>query len=214
MPPEFPVSTNYFYADLMVGEPRHPLTAKALDHEPAMIQPIAVHDHAAAKEETDPLTRQQIGMKIMVPKAVVGNEGEHVRAQAEIDIQCHAAAPPQPNAGPEHSTGRQGRPTTIAVGLPPADPCGRPIIAGHPKPTQRISAPAAIVESDVSPRVVRLPEPAIRRVNPVSLVAIGPPVGIGRSHRRSPAKPVTGHIHPGPITRKLRLERSEACRLC
>src|ERR1035441_6381817 len=125
MPPEFPVSTNYFYADLMVGEPRHPLTAKALDHEPAMIQPIAVHDHAAAKEETDPLTRQQIGMKIMVPKAVVGNEGEHVRA-----------------------------PTTIAVGLPPADPCGRPIIAGHPKPTQRIPAPAAIVECDVSPRVI------------------------------------------------------------
>src|ERR1039457_7178456 len=166
LPPEFPGPTHHFYANLMVGEPRLSLTAKALDHEPAMIQAIAVHDHAAAKVNPHPLTRQQIGMKIMVPKAVVWNEGEHVCPQAEIDIHRHAAAPPQPNAGPEHSAGRQGRPTAIAVHLPPADPCGRPIIAGHPEPTQGIPAPAAIVESDVSPWVIRLPEPAIRGVSP------------------------------------------------
>src|ERR1039458_6585048 len=73
-----PAPPHHFYADLMVGEPRHALTAKALDHEPAMIQAIAVHDHAAAKENPHPLTRQQIGMKIMVPKGGVWNEGEHV----------------------------------------------------------------------------------------------------------------------------------------
>ena len=106
------------------------------------------------KKIPDPITRQEIGVEIVVPETVVGNEGEHVRAQAKIDIHRQAAAEPKPDAGSENGPGRQGRPAAVTVRLTPADPRGRPIIAGHPDPTKGIPVPASIVERDVAPGII------------------------------------------------------------
>jgi hypothetical protein len=81
-----PAHSYHFNSDVMMREARHPLPAEAFDYEPPMVQAIAVHDDATAKEDTHPLARQEEGVKVVVPKTVVGNEGEHIRAQAEIDI--------------------------------------------------------------------------------------------------------------------------------
>jgi hypothetical protein len=90
--PGFPVPNHHFHADVMVCEGRYPLAADALDHEPSMVQAIAVNDDATAKEDAHPLTRQEVGVQIVVPETVVGNECEHLGAQAKIDIHRQMAA--------------------------------------------------------------------------------------------------------------------------
>jgi hypothetical protein len=92
--PDTPVHRNRFDSDFVVREGRHPLTAEALDDEPPMVQAITVHDHAAAKENAHPLTRQEKAVEVMVPKVIVGHEGKQVGAQAEIDIDRQAATKP------------------------------------------------------------------------------------------------------------------------
>jgi hypothetical protein len=92
--PDPPVPNNHFDSDIVVGETRHPLTAKALNYKSPMVQAIAVHDYAVAEEYTHPVTRQKIGVKIMIPKVIVGDKGKQLHAQAEIDIHRQAAVVP------------------------------------------------------------------------------------------------------------------------
>ena len=127
--PNLPVNDRRLGSDFVVGEGRHPLPAEALDHKPSMVQAIAIHDHAAAKDKARPLTRQQIAVKIMIPKVIVGHKGEPVGAQAKIGIHRQAAIKRQANAGPEYGARWQRRPPAIALAVPPADPGRRIIIA-------------------------------------------------------------------------------------
>ena len=61
--------------------------------------------------------------------------------------------------------------------------------------------PAAIMER-CSPGIIRIPVPAIIRIDPVPAIAIRAPGRVVNDHGRSPAAAVTFHIHPRTVRRK------------
>ena len=119
-----------------------------------MLDAITIYNRAVAEDDDYPVARQEIAVEIVVPKVVIGDKDECVSGQPEIDIHRQMVVVPKTYARLKNRSRREWYPPTIAVGLTPADPRGRPIIAWNPNPTLGIPEPSAIVKHDVSPAVV------------------------------------------------------------
>src|SRR5690348_2330513 len=129
---------------------------------------------------------------------------ETARSQAETEIKAHGEAIKGPShAGRETRTRRQRRPAAETRRIPPADPRRSPDVIGapHPAETGRL-APPAIMERRPTPRVIRIPIPALIRPKPVPVVAVRLPRRIHHHDRRLPAPTVGRHVHPGSVRRQ------------
>ncbi len=91
-------------------------------------------------------------------------EGDVERLRIEVDSHS------------ESDAGWKRRPAHVLIVRPPGHPSGAPVHARDPKPADVVvHAPAAIVEGNIPPFLVRDPGPAIIGPDPMSF-AIGPPV--------------------------------------
>ena len=100
------------------------------------------------------------------------------------------------SSGQEFAIRWHGKPANVIVAATPQHPRGRPDVTGDPQPTvSRIIDPAAIMEGNVAPAVVRNPDPAVLiRIIPMPL-PIGPEIG----HRRAPDISPAGVMEPAAI---------------
>ena len=102
---------------------------------------------------------------------------------------------------------RQRRPAAEFVRGAPADPGWPPDAVGHPDPAVMfVAEPAAIVERRPAPGIVGNPIPSGIRPDPMTGVAIRPPVMVQDDNSRLPAPTVTGQVHPGAIGGKVFIE--------
>lgn len=130
--------------DIVVGEDDHAVVPDAANEEAPVFHAVAIHHDTVSENNHHAVAGQDIGMEVMIPEVIVGDKGEHGGAQAEVNVRGQAAIIPKPDAGFKHGSGWQRRPAAIAVGLPPADPGGSPIITGHPQPTPGVLIPEPI----------------------------------------------------------------------
>ena len=93
-PAKSKITPGFFDADLVVSKMRDVVAAEALDHEMAVVQPIAVQDNASAKDELSPLSWVNERVQVVIPEMVIGDKNESVSSQPKVHI--HGQMPAEP----------------------------------------------------------------------------------------------------------------------
>ena len=108
----------------------------------------------------------------------------------------------------ELDRGRQWSPADIAAAAAPTDPGRTPLRAGHPRPAAAIIIvkPAAVVERQRTPRIVRHPGPTVVIGKNPGADGVRPPVA---GHLRIPDPAVGRTPTPLPVRRQLLMEEAE-----
>ena len=127
-----------------------------------VVHRCAVDDRLVAFE------RKDIGIEILVLKMRALDEDPEIEGNVDRErIEIHSGA--------ELDARRKRRPAHVLVIRPPGHPGGAPDRAGNPEPADVvIPVPAAIMEGNISPFLVRDPGPAVVGPDPMS-IAIRPP---------------------------------------
>ncbi len=187
------------YVHFPMGEFGHAAVPDAFDDHMVIDVSIVAHEVAASENNSHTRARHHVTVKIPIPEMIIADEHELIFVKAEIELDPHpdALIINETDTGLEAGGGRQGRPATITVGLPPTNPGWPPDVVGHPEPAaQRIAKPAAIMKDNIAPGIIRLPIPARLGVDPTPLVKVRTPVETHQGFIGPPAKAVLRHLNP------------------
>ncbi len=144
-----------------------------------------------------------------VAKMIRRDKRETAGVQPEIKVGRHSqAAVRKSDSRTIHGQRRQRRPAAVIVAGTPSHPRWRPHGVGIPAPAEPgMAEPAAIVKRR-APRIIRIPIPAIIRINPMPAVAIWTPSRVINHRCRTPATAIAIHLHPGTVGRQRVIEIS------
>src|SRR5665647_680570 len=137
--------------------------------DPVVLDVDIVVDGRIVDDGPVALIGKDVAIDVPVLKVRALDEDPEIEGDIErLRIEVHSHS--------ELDAGGKRRPAHILLVRPPGHPGGAPIHARDPIPADVvIHAPAAIVEGNIPPLLVRHPGPAVIGPDPMSL-AIGPPV--------------------------------------
>src|ERR1039457_5014263 len=144
-------------------------------------------------------------------EVVVTNKHEDVLVQTEIETDInHGAAMKAPTTVNPHGAVGQWSPadTSVRIRITPGNPRWTPIVTRHPEPfVPGILNPAAIVEWDVAPLIVRRPKQTIFvGLNPLARIVIRTPVRIRRDRLWTPTRANPRYLYPSAERLQLLVE--------